>query len=70
MRCHGRTAVWLSQVGLQLVLVSAGSTATEVFNVIQYTLNTINQYLNNKCTMMHAEVIIYLDSPAVWCRCL
>lgn len=43
--------------------------AVEVFSVVWYTLTTINQYLNNKCTVMHAEVITGLSSPAVWYRC-
>lgn len=47
----------------------SGSKAAEVFNVIWYTLNTINQYLNNKRTLMYAEVIICLNSPAVGYRC-
>lgn len=54
--------------GLQFCLFCAGSKAVEVFNVIWYTLNAINQYLNNKGTTMHAEVIMFKFSSCLY-RC-
>lgn len=40
-----------------MLLVRAGDKAVDIFNVTWSPLNTMNQYLNDNCPFVHAEVI-------------